>query len=335
MKRGVVTVPCGVWKQPQRAWVWGQRAVIVKPKGGGVKLMGPRRRCPDARAPLPVSQDVHTPEEHHQPRGPGWLRDLAGAWIFYSVLPAWPWPTPRFQRIARFAPVIGLVLGGLQSLLWWATAGWLPLAAQVGLVMALALLLSGGLHHDGALDTADGLAAGPRSLQAMADSRVGAAAVQTALVLALLRATGLLCLAAAAPLPLVWSAFWGRCAPLLAMAWFPYLRRQPGEGGTAGFHRRHWLGLGRELRPALVAAGLLVALSLAAAGPGPFGSPLAPASQLGLGLLPCLPAVVVPRWLGARLGGHSGDSYGACVEWTEALGLLLMGLVLRGLAAQG
>ncbi|SBO43698.1 adenosylcobinamide-GDP ribazoletransferase [Cyanobium sp. NIES-981] len=282
-----------------------------------------------------MSQDLSTAEEHHQPRAPGWLRDLAGAWIFYSVLPAWPRPTPRFRRIARFAPLIGLVLGGLQALLWLGTAGWLPLGAQVALVLALALLLSGGLHHDGALDTADGLAAGPRALEAMADSRVGAAAVQAALVLALLRGTGLLCLAAAAPLPLLWTAFWGRCAPLLAMAWFPYLRRQPAAGGTAGFHRQHWLGLRRELRPALIAGGLLVALSFRAALPGLHGSPLAPVAPLALGLLGGVPALVVPRWLGARLGGHSGDSYGACVEWTEALGLLLMGLVLRALAVRG
>ena len=38
--------------------------------------------------------------------------------------------------------------------------------------------------------------------------------------------------------------------------------------------------------------------------------------------------MLVPLWLGRRLGGHSGDSYGACVEWTEALALLLMGLLL-------
>jgi adenosylcobinamide-GDP ribazoletransferase len=40
---------------------------------------------------------------------------------------------------------------------------------------------------------------------------------------------------------------------------------------------------------------------------------------LGIG-----PAVLVPLWLGRRLGGHSGDSYGACVEWVETLALLLM-----------
>jgi adenosylcobinamide-GDP ribazoletransferase len=38
----------------------------------------------------------------------------------------------------------------------------------------------------------------------------------------------------------------------------------------------------------------------------------------------------VPLWLGRRLGSHSGDSYGACVEWTESLTLLLAGALLAG-----
>jgi adenosylcobinamide-GDP ribazoletransferase len=241
------------------------------------------------------------------------------------VLPAWPWPRPRFERIARFAPWIGLVLGGLQALLWWLPAGWLPAPARLALVMALGLALTGGLHHDGALDTADGLAAGPRRrLEAMADSRVGAAAVQVALLLALLRAAGLACLLPASPLLgallLVWAAFWGRLAPLPAMAFHPYLRRE----GSAAFHRRHWQGLARELRPALLALALLLALGW-----------LLPIPLLGrwLGLLGLLPAWLVPWWLGRRLGGHCGDSYGASVEWTETLSLLLMGLAVARAAA--
>ena len=47
------------------------------------------------------------PAPHPACRLPPWLRDLAGAWIFYSVLPAWPGLKPRFERIARFAPWIG------------------------------------------------------------------------------------------------------------------------------------------------------------------------------------------------------------------------------------
>ncbi|MEY4297447.1 MAG: hypothetical protein RLZZ423_626 [Cyanobacteriota bacterium] len=263
----------------------------------------------------PVSPEAET---QGAPAGagqrPGWLADLAGAWVFYSVLPLPPGLRPRFARIARFAPWVGAVIGALEALLWlllgWAGAG---LLAQLALVMAFGVWISGGLHLDGAMDTADGLAAGPeRCLEAMDDSRVGASGVQALVLLLLLRVGGLALLAAAAPRALLWAAVWGRLAPLLAMQAFPYLRE---GGGTAAFHRQHWRGLGLELLPAL----LLLALLSAASAWLP--------AWLGL-----LPALLVPWRLGHRLGGHSGDSYGACVEWTISWSLLLMGLAQLRLA---
>jgi adenosylcobinamide-GDP ribazoletransferase len=251
-----------------------------------------------------------SPREPRPAASPSWLRDLSGAWIFYSVLPAWPGMAPRFERIARFAPWVGLVLGGLQALLWMLLQGRVPLLTQVALVLALALLLTGGLHMDGAMDTADGLAAGDRLLEAMDDSRVGASGAQALALLLLLRAAALAALGPAAAGALVWAAVWGRLAPLPAMARFAYLRPQ----GSAGFHRRHWAGLAVELRPTLLLLALLLPVSWG----------LGWSSLLLAGLLP---ALAVPLWLGRRLGGHSGDSYGACVEWAETLALLLTGLL--------
>jgi adenosylcobinamide-GDP ribazoletransferase len=46
------------------------------------------------------------------------------------------------------------------------------------------------------------------------------------------------------------------------------------------------------------------------------------------GWLGLVPAVLVPWGLGRRLGGHSGDTYGACVEWTCSWTLLLIALAL-------
>lgn len=251
----------------------------------------------------------------------GWLGDLAGAWIFYTVLPAWPLVRPRFARIARFAPWIGVLLGAAQALLWLALEGRAPALTQVALVVVLGSWLTGGLHADGAMDTADGLAAGPRALAAMEDSRVGAAGVQAFAQVLLLKLAGVLCLAVLTPVgvavALLWTGWGARIAPLLAMHAFPYLR----EAGTAGFHRQHRRGLLRELLPALLVLPLLLAALL----------PSWPRGQLALaaGLLALLPPLLVPVWIGRRLGGHSGDTYGACVEWSEALGLLLMGLVAR------
>ncbi|MFM8543773.1 MAG: adenosylcobinamide-GDP ribazoletransferase [Vulcanococcus sp.] len=241
-----------------------------------------------------------------------WLADLAGAWIFYSVLPLPPGITPRFERIARFAPWVGAVIGLAEALLWLGLTPAGPLA-QIPLVLALGIALSGGLHLDGAMDTADGLSAGPhRCLEAGEDSRVGASGVQAALLLLLVRSGALALLAAQAPVALVWAAVWGRVAPLVAMQAFPYLRA---EGGSAAFHRRHWRGWARELAPSLL---LLAGLSGAALG---LGWP----TWAGLGWCGVLPALLVPWALGCRLGGHSGDSYGACVEWTQSACLLLWG----------
>jgi adenosylcobinamide-GDP ribazoletransferase len=278
-------------------------------------------------SPRPSSQPMSQPPDATPAAAPAWLRDLAGAWIFYSVLPAWPWPKPRFRRIARFAPWVGAVLGGLQGLLWWGLEGRVPPLAQVALVLAAGLLLTGGLHMDGAMDTADGLAAGERLLEAMDDSRVGASGAQALALLLLLRTAALATLATAAPLALPWAALWGRVAPLVAMARFPYLR----PGGTAAFHREHWAGLARELRPTALLVLVVVVIEMAVAGWVVAGSGASRAVLAGLAGL--LPALVVPLWLGRRLGGHSGDSYGACVEWSEALALLLSAALSLGGAA--
>ncbi len=252
---------------------------------------------------------------------PPWLRDLAGAWIFYSVLPAWPAPKPRFERIARFAPWVGAVLGALQALLWWGLEGRVPLVAQVALVLALGLWLSGGLHMDGVMDSADGLAAGDRCLEAMADSRVGASGVQALVLVLLLRTAALALLGTAAPMALVWAAVCGRVAPLPAMAWFPYLR----PGGSAAFHRAHGAPLAMELLPTLLLLPGLLLLPWPGLAPWPVPT----------GLVALVPALLVPVALGRRLGGHSGDTYGACVEWTESVGLLLIAATLRLAAAAG
>ena len=253
------------------------------------------------------------------PSAPSWLRDLVGAWIFYSVLPAWPWPQPRFERIARFAPWIGLVIGGLQAGFWWLLSAleW-PQATLVPAVLALGLWLTGGLHFDGLMDTADGLAAGPeRCLEAMEDSRVGASGVQLSVVVLLLEFAALVRLGPLAPIALVVTSALARVSPLWAMARFAYLRVK----GTAGFHRRHQKGLG-DLVPTLV---LLVVLS-------PL-NPLFQQQPFWMAPLCLLSALVVAEWLGRRLGGMTGDGYGAVVMLSETCGLLLMALLAPSLGS--
>ncbi|WP_231884169.1 adenosylcobinamide-GDP ribazoletransferase [Synechococcus sp. MIT S9504] len=250
---------------------------------------------------------------------PPWLRDLAGAWVFYSVLPGWPWPAPRFERIARFAPWIGAVIGGLMAALWFllSALNWPPVATAP-VVLALGLWLTGGLHLDGLMDTADGLAAGSsRCLEAMDDSRVGASGVQAAFIVLLLQFSALVQLAGFAPAALVFSAIFARVSPLWAMGRFGYLRAQ--DRGTAAFHRRNWCGWS-EGSPTLL---LLLAIGLLLWGL----QPRLLIVWIGVALLGTLAALLPAEWLGRRLGGHSGDSYGATLMICETLTLLAFALL--------
>ncbi len=255
---------------------------------------------------------------------PAWLRDFAGAWVFYSVLPALPGLKPRFQRIARFAPWIGVVIAMVQVSLWllFVQLGWPPAAVAL-LVISLGVWITGGLHLDGVMDTADGLAAGPsRRLAAMEDSRVGASGVQALALVLMLQFAALWHLATQGvdlvPVVLVATAFWGRCAPLWALLRFPYLK----PDGTAGFHRAAARGL-REYLPALLALGLALAFALV------WRSLTLWAVISASGLIA---GAMTAEGLGRQLGGHTGDSYGAVVVWSEAFILVVLALVLPPLA---
>ena len=231
-------------------------------------------------------------------QGNGWLADLAGSWIFYSRLPPLPLLQPGFHRISRFAPVIGLVIGCIQGLLWAvAMTLQLPVASGICLLLAAEIGLTGALHLDGAMDTADGLSAGQHCLAAMADSRVGAMGVASLAVLLLLRFAGLLWLVElGGPLVAVLTAtgIWARIAPLFALAWFAPLRKD----GSGAHHAQQQRGLAWELLPgALLCGGLSIYC-------GPWV------------LAGGLPAVAVPTLLSRRLGGQCGDSLGASLEWT-------------------
>jgi len=256
---------------------------------------------------------------------PTWLRDLAGAWVFYSVLPAWPGLEPRFQRIARFAPWIGVVIATLQVGLWLVLLqlGWPPPAVSL-LVLSVGVWITGGLHIDGVMDTADGLAAGPsRRLEAMEDSRVGASGVQALAVVLMLQLAALWRLAAVdgglVPTALVAAAFWARCAPLWALLRFPYLK----VDGTAGFHRAGAKGL-REWFPALLLWAVALAFAVV------WQQVLLWAVLSVTGVIVC---VLTAEGLGRRLGGHTGDSYGAVVVWSEAFILVSLAVLLPPLAS--
>ena len=146
------------------------------------------------------------------------------------------WTAEDFGRSTRFFPLVGLVLGICYALFAWLLLYAVGMRAlTAALLLVLPLLLTGGLHADGFMDTADGVFSGrdrERKLEIMKDSRVGAFGVVSFVMLMFVQYAlisdmhPLLLIPALFVMPVI-----GRFAMVLSVACFPYAR-EDGMGKT-------------------------------------------------------------------------------------------------------
>ncbi len=245
------------------------------------------------------------------------LPSFLAAIAFYTRLPVPVSWALQFKRVACFAPTVGVLIGGLLALLDWGLA-WLhlPPVSRSAVIVVVWIGVTGGLHLDGAIDAADGLAVpdAKRRLEVMTESTTGAFGVMAAGILLLLKTATLSDLQSYRWLILPVAAGWGRWSQQIAIFRYSYLK----PTGKGAFHkaaiRSFW-----DTVPSLL---LLLGLS---------ALPLTMSVQLwplSLGL--CLGssiAFLIAAWFARQFGGHTGDTYGAVVEWTEAFILVLLVIV--------
>ena len=112
-----------------------------------------------------------------------WINAMFAAFSTYSALPMpqVEWNEKNTRYVICFLPLVGLVCGGMLLLLHWLCRR-LELSAMLfaAVATALPLLLTGGIHMDGFMDTVDALASHrerEKKLEIMKDSRCGAFAV--------------------------------------------------------------------------------------------------------------------------------------------------------------
>jgi adenosylcobinamide-GDP ribazoletransferase len=240
---------------------------------------------------------------------------LIAAIAFYTCCPIPATLQLDFTRIARWAPLIGGLLGGVLGAidlgLEWLQ---LPELMRSSLIVALWLWWTGGLHLDGAMDAADGLAVQDpdRRLTVMSDSVTGAFGAMVAVIIMLLKVCALTSITNDRIWALMLVAGWGRWGQVLAIASYPYLKVQ----GKGAFHRQ-----GMKL-PEDILVGLIPLLVVTSC-----QIYFQPQAWLMLGLRSlagCGVAVLMGYYFDRKLGGHTGDTYGAVVEWTETFILCLL-----------
>jgi len=237
-------------------------------------------------------------------------------------LPQWPFIKPRFKRIARFAPLIGVLIGFIQSFFWLLLKyfNW-PNISIALISIAISILITGGLHIDGLMDTADGIGAGPsKRYEAMKDSRIGAIGVQSFAIILILQISAIIKLSFYAPFAFPLAAFWGRLSQIFAIGNYKYIFNKE----SPSFHHQYWNGIHKEIRPSLVILSIGIILFLFLANLNRFNTFL---------LIYCIvsgliTSTLIPNLINKSLGGHSGDSYGASLVLTETTNLLLLSIIL-------
>ncbi len=254
------------------------------------------------------------------------MKPLLAALRFLTIVPVpggWGTAEEDLARSVPWFPLIGLLLGAAAAGLAWAVSLAAPPLLAAAVVVVVLLSFSGCLHLDGLADTADGfLSSRPREriLEIMKDSHIGAMGVIAIACLLLVKFAAL----ASLPAGMFWRAVLlmplaGRCAIVVHMALLPYAR--PSGLGAIFYRRpRPWVhGARPGARPrwvAIWAAGVLAAVGFGLLG------------WRGLVVWAvCMAATAVfSAYTYRKIGGATGDTFGAVCEIMEAVPAIVLAI---------
>jgi adenosylcobinamide-GDP ribazoletransferase len=224
---------------------------------------------------------------------------LRSAIQFLTVMPVGRGDAPPASRLGRaYFPLVGALIGLAAGVIYALAAALLGRLFAAAAAVATAALLSGGLHLDGLADAADGLLGGgtaERQLEIMRDPRVGSFGV-IALVLVLVGDISLLSTMSPgrAMAGLLVAGAISRLAVLAVIVSIPYARSEGLGVAVAGGHRA---------RDLVVGASVTVMVCLI--------DPRRSAVAVALSMVAALLVIGLAQ---RRIGGATGDVYGACSE---------------------
>jgi adenosylcobinamide-GDP ribazoletransferase len=246
-------------------------------------------------------------------------------------------PTPRLRAFdpiwlsqsTRYFPLVGVLVGMLNVLVWWTANRRLPASVSIGLMMTIGMLLTGAFHEDGLADACDGFGGGnskERVLAIMKDSRIGAFGAIGLLLILGLKWTTLVALPSAVfAQSVVASHMLSRWCAIGLITFQTYVRADA-DGKTANFAGRisgaNWILSG--------CVGLLGLAPLVWVD-GRSGALLDWISLAAGAIAAAAISVAVSLYMWRRIGGYTGDCLGAVQQLAE-LGFLLGGLAAIDLA---
>jgi adenosylcobinamide-GDP ribazoletransferase len=206
---------------------------------------------------------------------------------------------------------VALLIGLLLFLANWGLGEVFSPVVTAAFTLLVWILISGAMHLDGLADSCDGLAGNTaeKRLEIMKDSHTGAFGVVGISLLLLVKFAAIVSLSGWEWEALVLAPVFGTWAMVLAITVFPYARKN---------------GVGQAFKQGATIFKLLIAtiITLAAA------ALLAGWWGVVIMAITCLVTVLVGVFFKSRLGGLTGDTYGAIKEVSEAIVLILTPVLL-------
>ncbi len=221
------------------------------------------------------------------------------------------------EEVARslgYFPLVGVIIGLILAGLYWLLRLVLPSSVVSGLLIVISVVLNGGLHLDGFVDTCDGIAGhkdAEARWQVMHDSRAGAFGIIGVFCLLLVKYVSLnsippnLMMATLVLMPVL-----SRWAMVYAIFAYPYARPS---------------GLGRVFKEEASWWKLTVATLIALAVVIPWFRWAGLVIMLGVWVI----AAAMAAYLRRKFSGLTGDTYGAMNEVAEVSVLLLVCLLVH------
>lgn len=217
------------------------------------------------------------------------------------------WSPESFGRSVKFFPVIGAIIGLVLVGAYFLLHRFAPVHIMAAGLILLEIIVTGGLHCDGFMDTMDGIFSGrsrERMLEIMKDSRVGSNGVVGFVLLILVKWSLYVDLAPEMlPVALVAMPLIARMAMVIGITVFPYGRPD---------------GIGKAFAQYATSSTFYVALTFTLLLLGPLGYHTYIAALIGM-----LFAIGFARYVTDLLGGLTGDVYGAIAELTEVAVLFI------------
>ena len=208
-----------------------------------------------------------------------------------------------------YFPLVGLIVGAMLALCYHIIILIFPYAVTCAFVMIINVMISGGLHIDGFIDTFDAIASGSdrkRMLEIMKEGRPGAVGIAAAILLFIAQYSLLVSLPkGGVEMSLIVMAVLSRTSFVVSSALYPYARETEGLGQK--FARRlERKDIGAAFLTAIVIFSLIFRLK-------------------ALAFIPAVCCIILAfdNYFYKKFGGITGDTMGALGEITEVAALSL------------